>query len=77
MADNLRYYMVHSDLTRTVKVCRSLNEAEYNVNQYCRVVEIEPTNRNTVIATARKICKQFDCLLKELKDDAEAGIVGV
>ena len=62
------YYMVHSDLLRTVKVCRSLNEAERNTDQFCRVVQIEPTSRNGIMATARKICKQFDYLLRELKD---------
>ena len=75
MAD-LRYYMVHNDLHRTVKVWRSLNQAEHNTDQYCRVVQIESSYRGGIMATARKICKQFDCLLKELKDDAEARIVG-
>ena len=72
MAD-LRYYMVHNDLLRTVRVCRSLNETERNVDQYCRVVQIEPTFRNEAMTAARKICKQFNCLLQNVKDGPRPG----
>ena len=66
-------YYVHSDLFKTVKVCRSLSEAERNVDQFCRVVQIEPTSRNEVMTAARKICKQFDCLLRDMTDGPRPG----